>query len=106
MNGDQSSITIVSILILSLINFAVLVPFSRKTFCIKQRISLARPLSTALGRPIVCTLQGEDLFLDGLPEPYRTESLELIRSYIEDVDCFIAVSEYCTAFMSASMSST
>ena len=26
----------------------------------------------ALKRPICCTLQGEDLFLDGLVEPYRS----------------------------------
>ena len=34
-------------------------------------ISLAAPLKRALGRPVVVTLQGEDLFLEGLPEPYR-----------------------------------
>ena len=35
-------------------------------------ISLAEPLKRALGRPVVCTLQGEDLFLRGLPEPYAS----------------------------------
>jgi glycosyltransferase involved in cell wall biosynthesis len=64
-------------------------------------ISLARPLRAALGRPVTCTLQGEDLFLEGLPEPYKTQSIELIRSYIDDVDAFVAVSEYCAEFMSA-----
>ncbi len=64
-------------------------------------ISLARPLRTALGRPVTCTLQGEDLFLEGLPEPYKTQSIELIRSYIGDVDTFVAVSEYCAEFMAA-----
>jgi glycosyltransferase involved in cell wall biosynthesis len=64
-------------------------------------ISLARPLRAALGRPVTCTLQGEDLFLEGLPEPYKTQSIELIRSYIDDVDMFVAVSEYCAEFMSA-----
>ena len=38
-------------------------------------ISLAAPLKRALGCPIVMTLQGEDLFLDALPEPYRAEAL-------------------------------
>ena len=38
-------------------------------------IGLARPAARALGGRSCCTLQGEDLFLDGLPEPYRTESL-------------------------------
>src|SRR5262249_28030042 len=34
-------------------------------------ISLARPIRQALQRPVCCTLQGEDLFLDGLRDPYR-----------------------------------
>ena len=56
-------------------------------------IGLARPLGEALQRPVCCTLQGEDLFLAGLVEPYRSRSLELIRQKVQDVDCFIAVSE-------------
>ncbi len=40
-------------------------------------ISLAAPLRAALQRPIVCTLQGEDLFLDGLLEPYRSRAMDL-----------------------------
>jgi glycosyltransferase involved in cell wall biosynthesis len=57
-------------------------------------IALAGPLRRALGRPICCTLQGEDLFLEGLPEPHRTQSLELIRAQVKDVDMFLSVSEY------------
>jgi len=64
-------------------------------------ISLAAPLKRALGRPIVVTLQGEDLFLQALPEPYRTEALELVRSQVADVDLFIAVSDYYARFMEA-----
>ena len=44
-------------------------------------------------------MQGEDLFLDGLPEPYRTQSLDLIRRQTADVDLFIAVSEFYVARM-------
>ena len=62
-------------------------------------ISLARPLRDALKRPICCTLQGEDLFLDDLIEPYRGKAIELIRRQIVDVDRFIAVSEYYVAPM-------
>ena len=62
-------------------------------------ISLAAPLKRALGRSIVVTLQGEDLFLQALPEPYRTEALELVRSQVADVDLFIAVSDYYARFM-------
>ena len=62
-------------------------------------IALAQPLRRELGRPVVCTLQGEELFIQGLIEPYRTQALELIRRRIVDVDHFIAVSQYCSTFM-------
>ena len=55
---------------------------------------LARPIRQATNRPVCCTLQGEDLFLSQLPEPYRTQSLELIRANVEHVDGFVAVSEF------------
>jgi glycosyltransferase involved in cell wall biosynthesis len=64
-------------------------------------IGLARPLKEALNRPVLCTLQGEDLFLEGLHEPYRTDSLDLIRSQVETVDAFLAVSDYYADFMSS-----
>ena len=57
-------------------------------------ISLAAPLKRALQRPIVCTLQGEDLFLNGLVEPYRGKALDMIARQVRDVDMFLAVSEY------------
>ena len=62
-------------------------------------LGLAQPIKEALGRPICCTLQGEDLFLEGLEEPYRSESKRLIRANIKHVDAFIAVSEYYAEFM-------
>ena len=62
-------------------------------------ICLARPLKRALDRPIVMTLQGEDLFLEALTEPYRAKALELVRSQVGHVDLFVAVSEYYARFM-------
>jgi hypothetical protein len=63
-------------------------------------ISLARPLKRALsGVTIVVTLQGEDLFLEGLPEPFKQKALDLIRRQVADVDLFIAVSRYYADFM-------
>jgi glycosyltransferase involved in cell wall biosynthesis len=62
-------------------------------------INLAEPIKRALDRPIVMTLQGEDLFLEALVEPYRTEALELVRSRVRHVDRFIAVSDYYARFM-------
>lgn len=62
-------------------------------------INLVKPLKQALGCPVVVTLQGEDLFLEALPEPFKTEALELVRAQIQHVDLFIAVSEYYARFM-------
>ena len=62
-------------------------------------LGLAGPLKRALNRPICCTLQGEDLFLDGLHEPYRTQALDLIRSHIQHIDAFLPVSDYYAEFM-------
>jgi len=63
-------------------------------------ISLARPLKRALGNvPVVVTLQGEDLFLDGLPEPFRRQALDLIRAQAADVDLFVAISQYYAEYM-------
>jgi glycosyltransferase involved in cell wall biosynthesis len=62
-------------------------------------IALAAPLKRAFNRPVLCTLQGEELFLDALVPPYREQALALIRQQIGTVDRFIAVSGYCADFM-------
>ncbi len=63
-------------------------------------IGLARPIKEALGVPVCCTLQGEDIFLDHLNEPFRGEARRLIQEAIAHVDRFIAVSDYYAAHMS------
>ena len=55
---------------------------------------LARRLKEEFHAPVVCTLQGEDSFLDGLVEPYRQRSWELLAGRCADVDHFVAVSHY------------
>ncbi len=62
-------------------------------------LGLAAPLKRALKAPICCTLQGEDLFLDGLGEPYRSQSLGLIRAATDHVDAFLPVSQYYADYM-------
>jgi glycosyltransferase involved in cell wall biosynthesis len=62
-------------------------------------LGLAGPLRRELNAPICCTLQGEDLFLDGLGSPYREESMELIRSASRHVAAFLPVSEYYRNYM-------
>jgi glycosyltransferase involved in cell wall biosynthesis len=62
-------------------------------------IGLARPIRQALQKPVVCTLQGEDLFLEGLSEAHKRDCMNLIRANLEYVDAFIAVSDYYAEFM-------
>jgi glycosyltransferase involved in cell wall biosynthesis len=62
-------------------------------------IGLARPIKEATGRPVCCTLQGEDLFLEGMREPYHSQALELIHEHAKHIDAFIAVSGYYADFM-------
>lgn len=62
-------------------------------------IALAKPIKQAVRKPVVCTLQGEDLFLDGLVEPWRSKSLSMIQAMVKDVDGFLATSHYYAGFM-------
>ncbi len=57
-------------------------------------IALAPAIKRELNVPVVCTLQGEDGFLDGLGAPYRDEALRLIREHASSVDAFLAVSRF------------
>ena len=52
-----------------------------------------------LGVPIVVTLQGDDLFLLDLIEPYKSQALAEIRRIAKDVDAFIVFSQYYADFM-------
>jgi glycosyltransferase involved in cell wall biosynthesis len=65
---------------------------------------LAPPIRRALKAPVHCTLQGEDLFLDGLTNPHRAEALGLIRKNAVFVNRFTAVSEYYADFMAKYLS--
>ena len=62
-------------------------------------LGLAEPLKRELGVPIGCTLQGDDLFLEGLGPSHKQQSLELIRQASRHVDAFFPVSEYYRDFM-------
>jgi glycosyltransferase involved in cell wall biosynthesis len=74
-------------------------PFDVVVIPMSMLLGLAPPLKRTLGRPICCTLQGDDLFLDGLGEPWRSESLALIRKHAPAVEAFIATSAYYADFM-------
>jgi glycosyltransferase involved in cell wall biosynthesis len=62
-------------------------------------LGIAEPLKRELKVPIGCTLQGDDLFLDGLGASHKQQSLELIGEASRYVDGFFPVSEYYRDFM-------
>jgi glycosyltransferase involved in cell wall biosynthesis len=57
-------------------------------------LGMARRLKSELKRPLVCMLQGEDFFLNSLPEPHRRECWKTVAERSSDADLFIAPSRY------------
>lgn len=57
-------------------------------------VGAAQSIKQALGATVVCTLTGEDIFIDKLQPPHRAEVLKLIREAGRDVDGFLLVSRY------------
>ena len=66
-------------------------------------LGMAHRLKTELGRPVVCMLQGEDYFLDGLPEPHRGACWKLLAELAQSVDLFISPSGYFAELMQRRM---
>jgi glycosyltransferase involved in cell wall biosynthesis len=57
-------------------------------------VGLARRIKEKTGAAVVCTLQGEDAFLDSLPESDSQAAWQALAERAADVDAFIAVSHY------------
>lgn len=55
---------------------------------------LAPAIRQTLGIPVLCSLQGEDSFLDTLPEPWKTEAWDAFRANNGSVSQYVATSEY------------
>ena len=49
----------------------------------------SREIKRRCGSRIYVTLQGDDIFIDSLPDPYKTQTIELLRSLIPEIDGFI-----------------
>lgn len=60
---------------------------------------MIRQLKQRLGVKIICTFQGEDSFLDGLPEPYRTNCWKELRDRLADADRVVAPSHFYAELM-------
>ncbi|MFT5470413.1 MAG: glycosyltransferase involved in cell wall biosynthesis [Verrucomicrobiales bacterium] len=51
------------------------------------------------GKPILVTLQGDDLFLNQLTEPWKTRVLMRMREVAKEVDGFVTFNQYYADFM-------
>jgi glycosyltransferase involved in cell wall biosynthesis len=60
---------------------------------------MVHELKRAVAAPVVCSLQGDDIFLESLPEPFQTQSLRLIREHCREIDGFVATCGYYADFM-------
>jgi glycosyltransferase involved in cell wall biosynthesis len=59
----------------------------------------ASQLKRQFGAPVVLFFQGEDSFLDGLPEPYHSQCWTALRERLPDSDVMIAPSSYYAGYM-------
>ena len=56
-------------------------------------------LKERLRVPVLVTLQGDDIFLDSLPEPFRSRAFTEIHRLVAEVDGFLVHSRYYAEFM-------
>ena len=55
---------------------------------------MIRTLKERLGAKVVVSFQGEDSFLDGLPEPFRTECWQEMGARLKDADLIFSPSQF------------
>ncbi len=64
-------------------------------------LGMAATIRKRVNAAVVCQLTGEDVFLDALAEPHKTEAQRLIRAATDHVDRFVATSRYYAQRMAA-----
>jgi glycosyltransferase involved in cell wall biosynthesis len=62
-------------------------------------LGLAGPIKREIRVPVLCSLQGEDIFLGALSEPYKSQVHEQLRSHARIVDGLVATCNYYASFM-------
>jgi glycosyltransferase involved in cell wall biosynthesis len=62
-------------------------------------LGMAPPIRRALGVPIVCSLSGEDIFLEKLVPPYYEQARQLLRERARDADAYTSLNGYFADFM-------
>lgn len=62
-------------------------------------MGMVRKLRSALNTPVVVTLQGEDWFVNSLPEQFRDRCWQQLVQRAQEVDMFVSPSQYYAAEM-------
>lgn len=57
-------------------------------------LGVAPRLRAEFSVPIVCCFQGEDTFIDALPEPFRTQTWQAMSDRAAECDALISISHY------------
>jgi glycosyltransferase involved in cell wall biosynthesis len=60
---------------------------------------MVHELKKRIKAPVLCSLQGDDIYLEALPEPFRGQCMQLIREHCREIDGFLATSTYYADFM-------
>lgn len=67
-------------------------------------MGLARKIKDELGIPVVCSLQDEDIWIDAMADSYQEQLWNLFAEKANDIDAFIAVSQFYGEVMKKRMS--
>lgn len=62
-------------------------------------VGMARRLTEALDVPVVCSLAGEDSFLERLPEPHYSQARAALSERSADLAALVAMNDYYADFM-------
>ena len=62
-------------------------------------LGLAGPLKREIRVPVLCSLQGEDIFLDELSEPFKSQVRDQLQAHARIVDGLVATCNYYADFM-------
>ena len=58
-----------------------------------------REIRRTLGVPVVCSLSGEDIFIEKLVEPHYARARDALRQRSRDIDVFVALNDYYAEFI-------
>jgi glycosyltransferase involved in cell wall biosynthesis len=63
-----------------------------------------REIKSRTGSRVWVTLQGDDIFIESLPEPFRSQTISLLKQLVRDVDGFLIHSQDYASRMAAILS--